>query len=339
MQRCLELGKLGQSYCAPNPMVGCVIVHNGQIIGEGYHQKYGEAHAEVNAINNVSEENLSLLQESTLYVNLEPCAHHGKTPPCSQLILDKKIPKVVIGCKDTFSEVAGKGIAMLKEHGVDVTLGILEKESRDLNQRFFTFHEQKRPYIILKMAVSANGFMDIDRSKEQKGIHWITSSEFQAISHQWRSEEAAILIGYNTLINDNPSLTVRAIDGRNPVRIIISKNKDVPQDRKILNAETPTYILNPEWEQKKENVEWIKCENSPASIAQTLHQLGLNSVIIEGGASTLQKFIDTNLWDEARIVQSKTVVLPKGQKAPLVKGIIKERIDLEKEVISIYQNQ
>ncbi|MFM7725884.1 MAG: bifunctional diaminohydroxyphosphoribosylaminopyrimidine deaminase/5-amino-6-(5-phosphoribosylamino)uracil reductase RibD, partial [Flavobacteriales bacterium] len=220
MQRAIELAAYGEGYVAPNPLVGCVIVHEGKVIGEGFHRQYGEAHAEVNAI--ASVERKELLRDSTLYVTLEPCAHFGKTPPCSNRILESKIPRVVIGCRDPFAAVNGKGIEQLRLAGVEVITDVLHEQCRHLNRRFFTFHEKKRPYVILKWAQSADGFMDIDRTSGQVGSFMISSVDTQVLVHSWRAQEAAILVGKNTFLNDNPSLTVRKATGRNPLRVVLS---------------------------------------------------------------------------------------------------------------------
>lgn len=220
--RCLQLAKLGRGMVAPNPMVGSVVVHKGEIIGEGYHQAYGEAHAEVNAINAVKDK--TLLPQSTIYVNLEPCAHFGKTPPCANLIIESKIPKVVIGCVDPYAEVSGKGIERMQNAGIEVVVGVLEKQSIALNKRFFTFHAAKRPYIILKWAQSANGMIDTLRGENEKGIVWLTQPATKTLVHQWRAEEAGILVGRKTIYNDNPSLTTRLVKGPHPIRIILDPN-------------------------------------------------------------------------------------------------------------------
>ncbi len=219
MRRCLQLAKMGEGNVAPNPMVGAVIVCNHKIIGEGYHQEFGGPHAEVNAINSVKDK--SLLAKSTIYVSLEPCAHHGKTPPCSDLIVEHKIPKVVIGSQDTFSKVNGKGIKKLEANGCQVTCGVLEKECRKLNKRFFTFHEKKRPFVILKWAQTKDGFLDKKRNEGEKGIHWITAPETRSLVHLWRSKEMGVLVGRQTAAVDDPKLNVRDVTGKNPVRIIL----------------------------------------------------------------------------------------------------------------------
>ena len=238
MQKCLELAQKGRANTAPNPMVGCVIVHDGKIIGEGFHEQFGQAHAEVNAVDSVQDK--SLLRSSTLYVNLEPCAHFGKTPPCSNLIIEYNIPKVVIGCVDTFSEVSGKGIKKMKAQGIEVISGVLNKESRELNKRFFTFHEEKRPYIILKWADSADGFIAPENQTE---AFWMTSAESKKIVHQWRAEEMGILVGTETAIKDNPSLSVREVTGKNPIRFVLDKNLRLSPNLSIFDEQASTFVL------------------------------------------------------------------------------------------------
>ena len=257
MQKCLELAKQGLSHVSPNPMVGCVIVYNNKIIGKGLHEKYGEPHAEVNAIASVKNKNL--LKKSTLYVNLEPCCHYGKTPPCTSLIIKHKIPKVVIGCIDSFSKVSGKGIEKMQNAGIKVKLGILENECKLLNKRFFTFNEKKRPYIILKWAKSKDGFIAPNNQKEP---FWMTSLESKKLTHIWRAEEDAILIGRITAQKDDPSLTVREIKGKNPVRIVIDKNLKLSRKLKLFNKESNTIIFNAINSKQYLNKRYIKIPRS-----------------------------------------------------------------------------
>ncbi len=303
MKRCLELARLGAGSVAPNPMVGCVIVHKGKVIGEGYHEKYGEAHAEVNAIRAV--ENQDLLRESTLYVTLEPCAHHGKTPPCSDLIISKQIPKVVIGTIDPFAEVAGRGIEKMKKAGIDVSVGVLDEECRELNKRFFTFHQKKRPYIILKWAQTQDGFIDIDRSAEHFGDPtWITGPKSLQRVHQMRAEENAIMVGTNTAEKDDPSLTVRHCEGTNPLRIVLDKNLRLPLNLKLFNSESETIIINSIQEKKTGNLEYITVDYSSDILPQIMNILYRKeklSLIVEGGRQLLQTFIDSGMWDEAHV--------------------------------------
>ena len=308
MQKCLDLAQKGRANAAPNPMVGCVIVHDGEIIGEGFHEQYGQAHAEVNAVNSVQDK--SLLRSSTLYVNLEPCAHFGKTPPCSNLIIEHKIPKVVIGCVDSFSEVSGKGIKKMEAQGIEVISGILNNESRELNKRFFTFHEEKRPYIILKWAASIDGFIAPENQTE---TFWMTSAESKKIVHQWRAEEMGILVGTETAIKDNPSLTVREVKGKNPIRFVIDKNLRLSPNLSIFDEQASTFVLTEK--SIEDNQLEVDFNNLAKSICDALYQQNIHSFIIEGGSKTLQTFIDADLWDEARVFTAPTQ-LEGGIKAP-----------------------
>ncbi len=335
MKRCLSLAQKGLSHVAPNPMVGSVIVYNGEIIGEGYHQNYGAAHAEVNAIASVKDK--SLLSKSTLYVNLEPCAHFGKTPPCSNLIIEHKIPKVVIGCIDSFSEVAGKGIAKMRNKGIEVSVGILEKESRLLNKRFFTFHEKKRPYIILKWAKSKDGFI---APKDQKEPFWMTSSKSKELVHQWRAEETAILVGRTTAEKDNPSLTVRQVKGNNPTRIVLDSNLKLSEDLKLFNNEAETIIFNALKSKKKGSNTFIKIDfnNLINSILEYLYKLNIQSLIVEGGSKTLQTFIDANIWDEARVFTANKI-LNNGVETPSINGKIYSKTNTTEDKLALIINE
>jgi diaminohydroxyphosphoribosylaminopyrimidine deaminase/5-amino-6-(5-phosphoribosylamino)uracil reductase len=327
MQRCLELAKLGAGNVAPNPMVGAVLVYEERIIGEGYHKKYGEAHAEVNCINSVNQADIHLIEKSTLYVSLEPCAHYGKTPPCSELIIVKKIPKVVVGCRDSYEEVAGKGIENLKAAGVNVTVGLLEKECLELNKRFFTFHEQQRPYIILKWAQSNNHkIANTDHSRVL-----ISNEETNRLSHKWRSEEAAILIGTNTALHDNPSLTTRHWPGNNPVRLVIDIGLKLPSSLVVFDHEAKTIVFNEIKQEQNENITFYKLnsDNIVSQIVKALYESKIQSVIIEGGAKTLQSFIDNNLWDEARVITNSKFEIDNGISAPDLKG---EHLSFEEKI-------
>lgn len=305
IQRCIELALKGKGFVAPNPMVGAVIVHQGKIIGEGFHEKCGQAHAEVNAVNSVSDK--SLLSEATLYVSLEPCAHFGKTPPCSDLIVHHQLKRVVIGCVDTFSEVSGKGIEKLKSAGIDTTVGVLESECRNLNKRFFTFHEKKRPYIILKWAQTSDGFMDKTREPKELGINWITQSETKKLVHQWRAEEAAVLVGKQTAVNDNPHLTVREAKGQHPIRIVLDSQLEISENAHLFSNEAPTIVLNGVQSNIHNNIEWIKVDElTPENILNVLYQKNIQSLIIEGGKQVLESFLASNLWDEARVLVGTT---------------------------------
>ncbi len=314
MQRCLDLAKLGLGYTYPNPMVGSVIVHKGKIIGEGWHKIAGEAHAEVNAVNSVIDK--SLLCESTIYVNLEPCAHYGKTPPCASLIIKHKIANVVIGCIDPFSKVSGKGITMLQEFGAKVKVGVLENKCLESHKRFFTYHQKKRPYIILKWAETKDGF--IAPLKQTKGEpFWITSPESKKLVHRWRTEEASILVGTNTAVMDNPSLTARLWKGNQPIRIVIDKDATLPENLNIFSSESKTLVFNDKENYNSKTTEYLKVNfnNLPQEILSNLYTKNIQSVIIEGGQKTLQSFIDQNLWDEARVFEGAKCLL-NGINAP-----------------------
>ncbi|RXR30140.1 bifunctional diaminohydroxyphosphoribosylaminopyrimidine deaminase/5-amino-6-(5-phosphoribosylamino)uracil reductase RibD [Flavobacterium piscinae] len=320
MQRCLELAKNGLGTTYPNPLVGSVIVFDNKIIGEGWHQKAGESHAEVNAINSVKDK--SLLSKSTIYVSLEPCSHFGKTPPCSDLIIHHKIPNVVVGTVDPNEKVAGKGIEKLRQSGANVIVGMLEKQCLELNRRFFTFHNQKRPYIILKWAESADGFLSPQIKKEQKPV-WITNAYSRQLVHKWRTEEQAILVGTNTVLADNPQLNSRDWKGNNPIRIVIDRTGKISNNYEVKKGKQPTIFIT-----EKENfvsVENCKPETSifgnqlAEKISHFLFQKGIQSVIIEGGLQTLQTFIEANLWDEARIFKGN-LLFQQGTKAPTLTG-------------------
>ncbi len=305
MQRCLDLARQAFGNTYPNPMVGCVIVHNGEIIGEGFHHKAGEPHAEVNAIRSVK--NPELLSESTLYVSLEPCAHFGKTPPCADLIVSKNVKRVVVGCVDSFSKVSGKGIEKLQNAGIPVTVNVLEKESRFLNRRFFTFHEQKRPYIILKWAQTADGFIDkLPAEKPSaKGVR-ITDDACLKMVHQWRAEEQAILVGTTTAVCDNPSLTTRLVPGKNPLRLAWDIHNKIDNASNLKDCSTPTIIFTAKEQKSSPNVEYHKISgNILEETLAYLYEKGIQSLIVEGGAKTLQTFIDAEMWDEARIFTTK----------------------------------
>jgi diaminohydroxyphosphoribosylaminopyrimidine deaminase/5-amino-6-(5-phosphoribosylamino)uracil reductase len=320
MLRCIQLAKLGAGNVAPNPMVGAVLVYKNKIIGEGYHQKFGEAHAEVNCINNVAEENKSLIEKSAMYVSLEPCAHHGKTPPCSDLIIQKKIKKVIIGCQDIYKEVAGKGIEKLRNAGVEVITGVLENECRDLNKRFFIFHQKLRPYIISKWAQSANG--KIGSGGDERIL--ISNDYSNRFVHKWRSEEAAILVGTNTVLKDDPALTTRLWKGNNPVRIVIDKELKIPSSSKIFNEEAKTIIFNLSKDGTEKNIQFIKLgrQNFLKEMLHSLYEKDIQSVLAEGGTKTLQSFIDNGLWDEARIITNGEMIIENGVAAPEMKGFV-----------------
>lgn len=311
IKRCIELAQkaLGKTY--PNPLVGSVIVHNGTIIGEGYHHKAGENHAEINAINSVEDK--SLIPESTIYVSLEPCAHYGKTPPCALKIKELGFKKVVIGTMDSHDKVNGKGKKIIQDAGIEAVSGILEKECIELNKRFFTYHEKKRPYIILKWAESGDGFLDKDFRPTT-----ISNSLVNQFVHQLRADEHAILVGTQTALNDNPGLTVRHAEGINPVRILIDFDLKVAGSSKIYNDEAPTLIINTRKEGAERNIKFIKAgkKNFLQDLMDILYKEQIQSVIIEGGSYTLQQFINDGLWDEAVIIRNEALKLENGTPAP-----------------------
>lgn len=338
MQRCLELAILGNGNVSPNPMVGCVIVHENKIIGEGYHQKIGEAHAEVNAINAVltkfGDEAPALLKNTTVYVSLEPCAHFGKTPPCADLLIKHEVKKVVIGNADPFDAVNGKGIEKLINAGIEVVSGVLEEECSYLNRRFFTRITQQRPFIILKWAQTADGyFAPLNASQK-----WITGAVAKQLSYKWRSEEDAILVGKSTAIIDNPQLTSRIAGGKNPIRIVIDKNLDIPLSNHIFDDQAKTIIFNEVKTEVIENIHYVQMEDMHFYLAQKiafqLFLMDIQSVIIEGGIQILNHFISANLWDEARIFTS-TRVWNEGLKAPIIKGKVLENLPFGDDQLTI----
>ena len=332
IRRCIELAKKGKGHVSPNPMVGCVITKHGKIIGEGYHKKYGEHHAEVNAINNVNNKNL--LKNATLYVNLEPCSHTGKTPPCVDLIIKYKISKVIIGCIDTFKEVNGMGVKKMRDAGIEVITGVLEEESKLLNKRFFVFHGKNRPYIILKWAETRDGFI---APKKQTKPLWLSSNKSKILVHKWRAEEDAILVGRITAEKDNPKLTVREVKGNNPTRIIIDNKLKLSNNLNIFNQDATTIIFNliEDKERKKNIFVKIKKDNFISSLLYTLYKKSIQSIIIEGGSKTIQSFIDSNFWDEARVFKTNHT-LNLGIKSPYIKGkIISNKKIMNDELITI----
>jgi len=364
MHRCIELARKGAGFVAPNPMVGAVLVHEDRIIGEGWHEKYGEAHAEVNCITSVKEEDRDVIAQSTLYVSLEPCAHFGKTPPCAVLIIKNKIPKVIIGCRDPFEEVNGKGIEKLKAAGVETILcsGEMEKQCKELNKRFFTFHEKKRPHIILKWAVTGDGkiaeILTSPNHSEGEAIdsyYTKTTTEFtdsknppsegrevfrrllisneysNRLVHKWRSEEASILVGTNTALLDNPELTTRLWDGPSPIRLVMDMNLRLPASLKIFDRKVKTIVFNSIKQEEENNLVYYKLAKEKPLISQlltVLYQLKIQSVLVEGGAKLLQSFIDAALWDEARVIKNKKLIINNGLTAPVLLNV--EKVSEEK---------
>ena len=338
--RCLELAKSGMGSVAPNPMVGCIIIYQGEVIGEGYHKRYGESHAEVNAINSVL--NPDLLKQSTLYVSLEPCAHHGITPPCSDLIVEKQIPKVVIGTIDSFAKVAGKGIEKLKKAGIEVKVGILKNECRELNKRFFTFHEKKRPYIILKWAQTLDGFIDIDRTENEFGKPtWITSEMALHRVHKMRAEEDAVIVGTNTAQKDNPSLTVRLCDGQNPTRIVLDRKIRLKKNLNLFDNSVTTLVFNSEINKEEGKTSFIKIDfsiNILHQILKELHNRRIQSLIVEGGKKLLESFIKAKLWDEAHVFEGNKK-FQKGIQTPKISGKIVAAETLNSDTLAIFKNE
>lgn len=329
MKRCIQLAKNGQLGAPPNPMVGAVIVYNGNIIGEGYHAKCGEAHAEVNAIASVKDQ--ELLKSSTIYVSLEPCSHYGKTPPCANLIVEKGIPKVVIGCKDPFSKVAGRGIEVLRKAGCEVKVGVLEKECMELNKAFFTVQLKHRPFITLKWAQSADGYMDVIRESGKPVV--LSSSYTQMITHKRRAEHQAIMVGTRTALLDNPSLSVRSWSGPQPLRVVVDRQLELPRHLHLFDGTQPTLVIT----EKKDPV--VGCSTFQANFShsilpQLMEELlrrNIQSLLVEGGATLLQSFLDEDMWDEAYVehcpqvlgrgIMSPTLIIPKKtSKKKLIMG-------------------
>ena len=326
IKRCIEIAKNGLGSTRPNPMVGCVIVHHEKIIAEGFTSPYGGPHAEVNAIHSVADK--SKLKASTLYVTLEPCSHFGKTPPCTNLINEHHIPKVVIGTLDTNIKVTGKGVDILKNAGCEVIVGILDNECKSHHKRFFTFHNKQRPYIILKWAETKDGFL-APKSKNSRKPVWITNDISRQLVHKWRAEEHAVLVGTKTVLDDNPSLTVRDWTGQNPIRIVLDRDHKLPKDCKVFDNEAETIVIS------KNDIDFNK---KPASqICSFLLNRNIQSVIIEGGRKTLQMFIDEGLWDEARVFTG-SIAFGGGVSAPNFSGkLISENSSIV-DVLKIYTN-
>jgi diaminohydroxyphosphoribosylaminopyrimidine deaminase/5-amino-6-(5-phosphoribosylamino)uracil reductase len=316
MQRCLQLARDGAGHTAPNPMVGAVLVHDDMIIGEGFHQQYGKAHAEVNCINSVSPADQHLITESILYVSLEPCSHFGKTPPCVDLIIEKKIPVVIIASKDTNPAVKGKGIEKLKANGVNVITGILEKEAIQLNKRFFTFQEKQRPYIILKWAQSSDKKIAGDNGERI----FISNESTNRLVHKWRSEESAILIGTNTALKDDPVLTTRLWPGNDPLRLVLDRNLQLPPALNLFDGKIKTIVFNELKDERGEMLSFYQVDkvDDLKKIMEALYILQVQSVIVEGGAALLRSFIAAGLWDEARVITNTTMEIGKGLIAPVL---------------------
>lgn len=340
--RCIQIAENGLGTTAPNPMVGAVIVYNHNIIGEGYTSAYGGSHAEVNAIDSVVDK--SLLKKATLYVTLEPCSHFGKTPPCADLIIKHKIPKVVVGILDPHEKVAGKGIQKLKDAGCEVIVGVLEKECRNHHKRFLTYHEKKRPFILLKWAESVDGFIapTIDQRSKISEPFWITNKYSRQLVHKWRSEEQAILVGTKTVLDDNPKLDVRHWKGKNPIRIIIDRELKIDTSFHVLDGSSKTIVFTAISDVSKfqKNINYIQIDFSKdiaSQICQKLHQHDIQSIIIEGGAKTLQSFIDANLWDEAYIFIGSNQ-FKNGIKAPQFFGKLNSTLKIKQDTLKTFIN-
>lgn len=338
IRRCIELAQNGLGTTYPNPMVGSVIVYEDRIIGEGWHKKAGEPHAEVNAVNSVIDK--SLLQKATIYVSLEPCSHFGKTPPCCDLIIQHKIPNVVIGTVDPNEKVAGRGIAKLIEAGANVSVGFLETECNELNKRFFTFHQKKRPYIILKWAETSDGFIAPKERQETKPV-WITNQYSRQLVHKWRSEEQAILVGTQTVLEDNPKLDVRDWTGNSPVRVILDQNNRIHKDYNVLNGQVKTIVIcQTRTAIDKENTIFEVIDfkqNIARQITEVLYRHQIQSLIVEGGQKTLATFIEENLWDEARIFTGSTI-FTSGTKAPTFIKTPSEKYRISNDELIITKN-
>ncbi len=340
MRRCLELAERGAGYVAPNPIVGAVLVYGDKIIGEGWHAKYGGPHAEVNCFQDALKKGFAdQIASAVLYVSLEPCSHFGKTPPCADLIIHYKVPGVVIGCRDSFASVNGKGIEKLEAAGVNVTVGVLEKECRQLNKRFFIFHEQQRPYIILKWAETNDGFIAGEATAERL---LISGDYANRLVHQWRSEEAAILVGTNTALKDNPRLTNRLSAGPSPVRVVVDMQLRLPPSLHLFDGTQRTIVLNGIKGSEGANLVYHKLDAEGdilPRILRALKECQLQSVLVEGGAQLLQSFIDAGLWDEIRIIKSKIVNAGSGKKAPVFnKERMVNTMEIDSDTVSIILN-
>lgn len=320
MRRCLQLAALGQAHAAPNPMVGAVLVHKGRIIGEGYHARYGEAHAEVRCVASVPEASRGDISSATLYVSLEPCAHYGKTPPCTELIISERIPRVVVGCQDPFAAVSGRGIARLRQAGVEVITGVLEEACRELNRRFFTFHLKKRPYLILKWVRSPDGFIGLPALKSVR----ISSAVTDRLVHRWRSEESGILIGSHTAEYDDPLLTNRLWSGSDPVRIVLDRSGKLPDHLRLFQGPVPTMVFTRDVQRRRGQTEWLSVFPSQRFLEEVmgiLHERKILSVMVEGGARILNAFIEAGLWDEARVITGHRY-LKEGLASPVLTGSV-----------------
>ncbi len=334
MQRAFDLAVLGKGDVSPNPLVGCVIVHNDQIIGEGYHQKYGEAHAEVNAVNTVKDK--SLLKEADVYVTLEPCSHFGKTPPCADLLAKHQVKRVIIANLDPNPLVSGNGVSRMEADGIIVSSGHMEEIGEQVNKRYFTFMREKRPYIILKWAETKDGFI----ARKDFSSKWISNANSRQLVHKWRAEEDAIMVGKNTAKHDDPSLNVREWTGHDPIRLVIDRQLTLPNSLKLFSDGQPTICFNSLKNETNDAVEFVKLkeEGIIEQIIAYLHQVRVQSVIIEGGSQLLQGFIDSGFWDEARIFTGQSI-FEDGIAAPLLKGQLEDQINVQGDTLVIKRNQ
>ncbi|MBS1586207.1 MAG: bifunctional diaminohydroxyphosphoribosylaminopyrimidine deaminase/5-amino-6-(5-phosphoribosylamino)uracil reductase RibD [Bacteroidetes bacterium] len=338
IKRCIELAELSKGYTAPNPMVGAVLVHEGRVIGEGRHERYGEAHAEVNCLASVKDEDRELVSKSTMYVNLEPCAHYGKTPPCAVRLAEEKVKRVVIANQDPFEKVGGRGIDILKSAGAEVVTGVLEKEGAWLNRRFFCFHTKQRPYIILKWAQTARGFFaPADRSSYK-----ITNRQSQQLLHKWRTGEAAIMVGYQTALSDNPQLTARLWEGKQPLRIVLDRKLQLPVGHHLFDGTAETWVVNEQKDGEGINSKLLQLSFDNRLLPQLMNELyeaDKLSLIVEGGAQLLGSFIDQGLWDEARVFTGHDN-LEEGVRAPALQN---ERVAFETNIggdqLRVYTNR
>ncbi|HET9824659.1 MAG TPA: bifunctional diaminohydroxyphosphoribosylaminopyrimidine deaminase/5-amino-6-(5-phosphoribosylamino)uracil reductase RibD [Chitinophagaceae bacterium] len=340
MLRCLQLAKLGAGNVAPNPMVGAVLVNGARIIGEGYHHRLGGPHAEPNCLASVKQEDRHLIGQSVMYVSLEPCVHFGKTPPCADLIIDNKIPKVVIGCRDPFRQVNGKGIEKLRAAGIEVEQNILKEPCEELNKRFFVFHTEHRPYIILKWAQTSNGKIAATHTTGP-GRLFITNEQTNRLVHRWRSEESAILIGTKTALMDDPQLTVRLWPGHNPIRLVIDMELKLPSSLKIFSHDARTIVFNKVKHETKDNVAFYQVTDDVSLVHQVsnaLYGLKIQSVIVEGGAQLIQSFIEEGIWDEARIITNRQLAIGDGLSSPVLNKCVKmNEQNILSDVIEFYK--
>lgn len=334
MSECLALAARGRGNVAPNPLVGSVVVHRGRIIGRGFHERYGGHHAEVNAVAAVSDP--TLLKDSTLYVNLEPCCHFGKTPPCTDLIIGARIPRVVAGIIDPYARVAGGGVQRLREAGIDVTVGVALEKCFEINRRFFTYHALKRPYVVLKWAETADRFI----ARSDGSSKWISSEASRVLVHEWRRDEAAVMVGTGTALVDDPALTVRHVSGKNPVRVVVDRSLVLPPTLQLFDRSTPTIVFNSRTNRTEPNLEFVAIDPNADvdEVLQRLYSRGILSVLVEGGSGILQRFLETDLWDEARVFRNPHLSFGVGTPAPRIEL---EPFDTELsggDELSYYQN-